>query len=428
MPTVRSTARGYTLGAILGSAPGYGQENGLVESRMRLTHLALQHFRNYERLSLDLGPGVTVFHGDNGQGKTNLLEAIYFLATTRSPRSGSDRELISLAERSEPIAFARLEARVQREDGELHVEMLLRLAPTEASANGRGPSSHIVKTIRVNGLPSRAAQLVGQVNVVYFAPEDVALVSGAPSGRRRYLDITNSQVSPIYLRTLQRYQRVLLQRNTLLRQVRERRQPRELLDFWTGELATNGSFVVAQRLRMLGAIDDVARHTYRALSGTDQRLSIRYETTLRDPIEEGEEWESDLQARFRTKLAQLQPREIEAGMTLIGPHRDDFSFEVDGVDVGVYGSRGQQRLAVLALKLAETRFLATETAEIPILLLDDVLSELDSRRRRFVLAQVAAGGQSLATTTDLEDFPPEFLSRAQVLFVRNGRVEARSPA
>src|SRR5688500_14316941 len=160
-PTYRlPAARSCTLGAILGSAPGYGQEKGLVESRMRLTHLALQHFRNYERLSLDLGPGVTVFHGDNGQGKTNLLEAIYFLATTRSPRSGSDRELISLAERSEPIAFARLEARVQREDGELHVEMLLRLAPTEASANGRGPGSHIVKTIRVNGLPSRAAQLV----------------------------------------------------------------------------------------------------------------------------------------------------------------------------------------------------------------------------------------------------------------------------
>ncbi len=389
---------------------------------MRLTHLGLWHFRNYERLSFEPGPGVTLLLGENGQGKTNLLEAIYYLATTRSPRAGSDRELISNAELREPIPFARLEARVQRE-GELHIEILLRLEPAEGSENGRGPASHVTKTIRVNGLPSRAAQLVGQVNVVLFSPDDVTLVSGPPAGRRRYLDITSSQVSPLYLRTLQRYQRVLLQRNHLLRQVREHRQPRELLDFWTAELAATGSYLVAQRLRMVRALDVAARAAYQELSGTSQRLAIQYQTTTRDPIADGEDVEADLQARFRTRLAQLQPREIEAGMSLAGPHRDDLTFTVDGVDVGVYGSRGQQRLVVLALKLAETRYLEGETGEAPILLLDDVLSELDARRRRLVLAKVANGCQTLATATDIDTFPTEFLAQARVFRVESGALE-----
>ena len=393
---------------------------------MHLTYLGLQHFRNYERVSLEFGPRVTLFLGDNGQGKSNLLEAVYFLATTRSARAGSDRELIHWFGPGELIPFARLEAHVQRGDGELHLEVLLRLEAGVQAENGRGPTSHLVKTIRVNGLPNRAAQLVGQVNVVLFSPEDVALVAGPPAGRRRYLDITNSQVSPIYLRTLQRYQRVLQQRNSLLRHVRERRQPPQMLEFWTNELASSGSYLVAQRLRMVKAIDSAAREAFQALSGSTQRLHTTYQTTVRDPIAEGEDAAADLQARFRTRLSQLQPREIDAGMTLAGPHRDDFGLEVDGVDVGTYGSRGQQRLAVLALKLAERQFLTTETGETPILLLDDVLSELDSRRRRFVLAQVAEGGQTLASATDLEPFPTSFLKQARVLLVRDGVVSEQS--
>src|SRR5581483_1036455 len=191
----------------------------MLESPMRLTFLGLQHFRNYARLSLSPAPGVTLLLGENGQGKSNLLEAVYFLATTRSPRAGADRELIAWSERGDPLPFARLEARVQRADGELHLDILLRLEPDQPGGNGRAPSARLVKTIRVNGLPSRAAQLVGQVNVVLFSPEDVGLVAGAPAARRRYLDITCSQVNPLYLRTRQRYQRVLLQRNHLLRQV-----------------------------------------------------------------------------------------------------------------------------------------------------------------------------------------------------------------
>ena len=395
---------------------------------MRLTHLGLQHFRNYERVSLSPGPGVSLFLGDNGEGKTNLLEAVYFLPTTRSPRAGADRELIKWDQRDDSIAFARIEARVLRRDGELHLDMLLRLEPDEGRGNGRGPALRLVKTIRVNGLPSRASQLVGQVNVVLFAPEDVSLVSGSPSGRRRYLDITNSQVSPLYLRTLQRHQRVLEQRNHLLRHVRERRQPREMLDFWTAELAATGSYLVAHRVRMVQALDAAATAAYRELSGTSQTLRIRYQTTTRDPFEDGEDVEADLQARFRTRLAQLQPREIDAGVTLAGPQRDDLTFEVDGVDVGLYGSRGQQRLVVLALKLAETQFLTAETGEVPILLLDDVPSELDSRRRRLVLGRVASGGQVLATATEADFFPPEFLAGATIYRVEAGAlVAAASP-
>src|SRR5438105_131542 len=262
----------------------------MLKSRMRLTHLLLQHYRNYERQVLEPGPGVTLCIGDNGQGKSNLLEAVYLLATTRSPRAGSDRELIAWQERAEPIPFARLEARVQRRDGELHLEVLFRLELDAGADNGRaaGPTLRVSKTIRVNGLPSRAAQLVGQVNVVLFSPEDVGLVSGAPGERRRYLDITHSQVSPVYLRTLQRYQRVLLQRNHLLRQVRDGRQSKDLLEFWTTELSAAGSYLVARRLRLVEALDLGAQAAFRELSGGQQRLRIRYDTTIRDPLGPGE--------------------------------------------------------------------------------------------------------------------------------------------
>ena len=384
---------------------------------MFLSQLTLANFRTYRRLTLRLSPGVTVFQGENGQGKTNLLEAVYYLATTRSPRATSDRELIAwpadgaraAATPATLAGYARLEARVQKQGGELHVLVLLR----EEAAPGTPPG--VAKVLKVNGLPARAADLVGQVNVVLFSPEDVALVSGPPAGRRRYLDIVGSQVSHPYLRALQRYNRVLSQRNHLLRQIRERRQPRELLEFWSDELAEAGTVIVRHRLEMIAAMNRVLGQVYRALSGTDEPLRLTYSATAaRTPSEEA--------LAFRERLAELEAREIEQGVTLIGPHRDDFTCLVGEIDVGTYGSRGQQRLAVLALKLAEADYMRAQTGEAPILLLDDLLSELDAPRRQYVLARIAGVGQSLITTTDLSAFSEAFLSRAEVYQVHRGRL------
>lgn len=332
---------------------------------MYLRQLALTNFRNYVRLGLELPPGVSVFCGENAQGKSNLLEAVHVLATTRSPRANTERELVTWSALESEAPFARLEGRVGRGHGELHVELLLRSEPTDSVGNGTG--SGFVRTIKVNGLPCRAAQLVGQVTVVLFSPEDVALAGGPPAGRRRYLDITNSQVNPTYLRALQRYNRVLVQRNHLLRQVRERRQPRELLAPWDQEQVELGSQVLVQRLKMVAAVNEALGERFRQLSGTHQQLELQYTATaLPEPLLAA--GPAALAEAFTARLREVQPREQELAVSLVGPHRDDFSFRLDGVDLNTFGSRGQQRLAVVALKLAESEFMLAETGERPILL------------------------------------------------------------
>jgi DNA replication and repair protein RecF len=388
-----------------------------------LRQLALTNFRNYVRLGLNFGPGVTVIHGENAQGKSNLLEAVHVLATTRSLRATTDRELVYWRASEGGPVFSRLEGRIGRDGAELHVEMLVK-----EGEGGNGSSPGFVKQIRVNGLPTRAAQLVGQVNVVLFSPEDVSLAAGSPAGRRRYLDITNSQVSTAYLRALQRYRRVLEQRNSLLKQVRERRAPRDQLAPWNDEQAGQGAAVLAQRLRMMGGIREVVAERFRQLSGSQQTLEVAYTPTSVPasvdcrPEEPATITAQALEAAFRERLVEVGPREIELAQSLIGPHRDDFAFLLDGVDLNTYGSRGQQRLAVLALKLAESEFMQAETGERPILLLDDVLSELDPTRRAFVLDRTAGEGQTLITTTDLGDISPEFLAGAAIYHVESGAI------
>jgi DNA replication and repair protein RecF len=395
-----------------------------------LRELVLVNFRNYVRLVLSPGEPITVLLGDNGQGKSNILEAIYLLATTRSPRTSNDRELVHWRARRDSIPFARLEARVHRDDAELHVEVLIRAendpAPTPLDDAGTVPPIRpVTKQVKINGLPTRAVDLIGQVNVVLFTPDDVALVSGAPAGRRRYLDITISQVNGHYLRALQRYNRVLVQRNHLLRQVRERRQRRDQLDFWNDELIRLGSFIVARRVETVAALNGDLGAVYRDLGGSQHELALAYQPTSHRPDDLGPDT-GRLPELYAARVAELVDREIEQGVSLVGPHRDDLTFVVDGVDLHDYGSRGQQRLAVLALKLAEATFMRAETEERPILLLDDILSELDPTRRGYVLAQAGRSGQTLITTTDLGDFGPDLLGQAAVFQVERGALTAVS--
>ncbi|MFN8636280.1 MAG: DNA replication/repair protein RecF [Chloroflexota bacterium] len=394
---------------------------------MLLCELVLVNFRNYVRLALTPGDPITVLVGDNGQGKSNVLEAIYLLATTRSPRTSNDRELVHWRARRDLIPFARLEARIHRDDTELHVEILIKAESDPAtlgeSADGVETTvptiRPVTKQVKVNGLPTRAVELIGQVNVVLFTPDDVGLVAGSPSVRRRYLDITVSQVNRHYLRALQRFNRVLAQRNTLLRQVRERRQPRDQLDYWNEELVRLGAYIVARRVETVAAMNQDMAPLYRELGGSQHDLAACYQPTSHDPAVIGLETGAIAEA-YAARVRDGLGREIEAGVSLVGPHRDDFTFMVDGVNLHDYGSRGQQRLAVLALKLAEAQFMRKQTEEQPILLLDDILSELDPVRRGFVLAQAGRAGQTLITTTDLNDFGSDLLSRARIVRVERG--------
>jgi DNA replication and repair protein RecF len=399
-----------------------------------LRELVLVNFRNYVRLALTPGDPITVLVGDNGQGKSNVLEAIYLLATTRSPRTSNDRELVHWRARRDLIPFARLEARIHRDDADVHVEILIKAEADVAAVSGEQPEQNgtvpairpVSKQVKLNGLPTRAVDLIGRVNVVLFTPDDVALVAGSPSVRRRYLDITISQVNGHYLRALQRFNRVLVQRNHLLRQVRERRQPRDQLDYWNEELIRLGSFVVARRVETVAALNKDLAPLFRDLGGSQADLALAYQPTSHDPAALGGDT-AGLQDLYAARVKEMVGREIDQGVSLVGPHRDDFSFVVDGVNLHDYGSRGQQRLAVVALKLSEALFMHRETEEHPILLFDDILSELDPIRRGFVLGQAGRAGQTLITTTDLNDFGPDLLARATVVRVERGSLTPIDP-
>jgi len=379
---------------------------------MRLTHLSLHNFRNYVRLDLDLLPGVAVLVGDNAQGKTNLLEAIYYLATSRSPHAGADREVVNwLAVEREPLPYARLVGKVARTASEATLEITL----TQQENNG----DRYRKQIRLNGVPRRAMDLLGHLNVVLFLPEDISLVSGSPGGRRRYLDVTLCQIDPAYCRHLSRYNQIVTQRNALLRDLRERDGDPAQLAFWDEQLVEHGAPLVARRRQAVAALDELAHTIHAELTDGLERLHLCYEPSLElQP-------EGSLREAFQAQVKSQRRREMAAGMTLIGPHRDELRFLIDDVDTGVYGSRGQQRTAALALKLAEVEVMHRETGEQPVLLLDDVLSELDAHRRRFLLHWLASTDgpeQAVVTTTDLHVLPETFLQRCRLWRVQQGQL------
>ena len=402
---------------------------------MWLSQLALVNFRNFASLRLEPQPGVLLFCGRNGQGKTNLLESVYVLATTRSPRTSVERELLSWRAPDDPdlaavvTPFARLEARIRRLAGDVHVELTFEAdRPTQEKPAVGG----VTRGIKVNGLTTRATGLVGQLPVVYFSPGDVELAGGAPAGRRQYLNLANSQASTEHLRALQRYNRVLLQRNQVLRLVRERRQPSSALEPWTEQMIQWGALVLRQRLAMLDDLDARVKIIFRELAGSAETLSVAYRSTACDSSD-GSAAAEDLAESFRARQAQVAGREVEQAVSLVGPHRDDFTFLLDDVDLNRFGSRGQQRLAVLALKLAEADWMHATLGELPVVLLDDVLSELDPQRRGYVLQRVAEPDpthqrQVWITTTETSDLPPaqthEFLNAAQRYLIDAGRLRA----
>jgi DNA replication and repair protein RecF len=367
---------------------------------------------------------MAVFQGENAQGKTNLLEAIHLLATSKSHRTSSDRELISHIDTGEVLPATRLFAEVQRVRDNIQVEIALRVerpGPVIGEPDSplaEPPPSSLRKRIRVNGIARRAIDLVGQVNAVMFTAQDIDLLSGTPIYCRRYLDLVNSQTDSRYLKSLQRYNRVLLQRNHLLRLLQEHRAQPEQLEFWDKELVENGSYIIRRRWHLVSALNELAGEIHRELSGGREGLKIVYL-----PSAGREENLAEMESHFQQALHQIRKREIRQGVTLVGPHRDNLQFQVNGIDMSRYGSRGQQRTVVLSLKLAEAQYMHTQMGDSPILLLDDVLSELDKTRRKQLLEFILPFEQVLITATDLDPFEPSFLEQSAQFRVKQGNIE-----
>ncbi|WP_299644911.1 DNA replication/repair protein RecF [uncultured Chloroflexus sp.] len=391
---------------------------------MFVHHLTLRDFRNYRRQDLALPPATILLYGPNAAGKTSLLEAIFYLATTRSPRLSSDRELVrweAVGEAGTP-PFARIAADVERRIGAVQLEVLVQRRTDDDGQLINGAQ----KLVRIDKRPARAIDLIGQLRVVLFMPTDLMLVDGPPAERRRYLDITLSQLDPHYVRTLAHYQKLLLQRNSLLRAWREqRRLPRNVnteLAFWDQELAAAGGYLLAERLRAVVELGALAGPLYRAISGGEHEVQIEYAAS----VDLGQDHDAgSLAYRLRQAFEAQRADELARGQTLCGPHRDDLIFRVAGVDLGRYGSRGQQRAIALALKIGEAELMRQRGGDAPVLLLDDVLSELDAQRRAHLLDLIQRPGQqTLLTATDLSDFSADFLTAARRFRIEDGQVFA----
>lgn len=398
-------------------------------SPIYITHLSLVNFRNYESLELDLGPGMVLVQGANGQGKSNLLEAIYILAIAKSPRASTDREVIRWQAAQEET-YTRIAASIHRDGRPLRVQIDFRsqlAAPTgEEDEPHSGPARRyspeglsVQKYIRVNGVPRRASELVGEVNAVMFSAQDLELVHGPPPVRRRYLDILISQLDHPYLRSLQRYQRVVNQRNHLLKLIREGRAQAGELDFWDAELVREGRYIMSLRLRTINALSQLAGPFHSELTGNGERLEMLYRPSVALGPEESEE---ALGQALREALEQRRPRELAQGVTLAGPHRDDLQLLLDSMDAGAYASRGQSRTIALAMKLGEARYLTEQRRQEPVLLLDDVLSELDATRRAHILETAGRYQQSIITTAEVELIGERFLGRMARFQVHRGLV------
>src|SRR5215469_14296660 len=383
---------------------------------MYLAHLGLNDFRNYRHLDLSLGPGLYLFYGENAQGKTNLLEAVALLATSNSFHAASDREIVNW---QAPDHVARVTAMVQRHSGEVKIEIVI-VDPTPVNGvEFAVPENKQRKRIKINNVPKKSMDLVGQVTVVLFAPTDLRLVDGPPEERRRFLDRGLCQMQPRYCQALVKYRKVITQRSALLKRIRENQEDPRMLDYLDEKLTEWANMIIFERQRMVTSLNEQVDELQSAISGGREHLQIVYRPSFRvDPA-----WNTiEALEHFRAQLHEARRKEIYQGVCLLGPHRDDLEFLVNGVNMLTYGSRGQQRTVALASKLGELAFMRTVTGEEPILLLDDVFSELDFSRREYLLRQVLRHEQVLITATDFASFPREILTNAHRYRVVSGEI------
>jgi DNA replication and repair protein RecF len=387
---------------------------------MYLSHLALTDFRNFKQQEMTLGPGLFLFHGENAQGKTNLLEAVTMLTTAHSFHTTADREVMNWDSTEH---LTRLRSTAVRAGGPLQIEIVI-FDPTAAQPNAVPATPSVVerprKRIKVNGVVKKPLDLFGLVTIVLFAPTDLSLVDGPPEERRRFLDRSLCQMRAHYCQALLTYRKIVTQRAALLKRIRENQEDPRMLDYLDEKLTELANVLMYERQRMVAALNEQVDELQANLSGGREHLKIIYRPSLHmDPA-----W-GPLEAldHYRVQLREVRRREIHQGVCSLGPHRDDLEFLVNGVNMLSYGSRGQQRTVALAAKLAELAYMQVVTGEEPILLLDDVFSELDLLRRAHLLRQILHHEQVLMTTTDFSGFPPEILEKANLRRVVQGQTE-----
>ena len=357
---------------------------------MKIKSLKLKDFRNYEFLKLDFDEHTNIFYGDNAQGKTNILEAVYLLGTSKSHRGSKDRDM---------IAFGREES---------HLELIF-----EKNAIEYKIDMHLKKNspkgIAINKMPlRRASELFGMVHFVFFSPENLDIIKDGPGERRKFMDLELSGLDPLYLSDLTNYNRVLNQRNHLLKEIAMKPALCDTLDLWDEQLATYGNKIINRRSALIEQINSIIKGIHSKLTGEKEELVLFYEPSNKNtPLEEAIKRNRDKDLRYKS--------------TNVGPHRDDICFMANDIDIRTYGSQGQQRTTALSLKLAEIEIIKAATKDHPVLLLDDVLSELDSKRQNYLLDSIG-DIQTLITCTGLDEFISYRFKVNKLFHIKSGQV------
>ena len=404
---------------------------------MYLSRLSLTDFRGFSRLDLKVPREIFLLVGGNAQGKTTLLEAVYFLSTFSSFHASSDRQLINFTQPLNQVTVGRIIGEFSRRDGDHRIEVRLIREP-----NGGNGGTRFRKEVLLDGVKRKLNDVVGWFNAVIFLPQMARIIEEGPSERRRYLDLLISQVSPRYVRHLGDYAQTLSQRNALLKQLSERGGDPGELAVWDGMLARHGAIIMGERIQAIREMEAEAKRIHYNLTHGQEVLRLDYQPAF-EPLTQPKAQmalpvkavadrsglsSSEIEEGMLAALQEKQREEIARGVTTIGPHRDEMRFLSNQVDLGEFGSRGQGRTALLAMKLAEVAWLRQRTGEWPVLLLDETMSELDTQRRGDLLGALAACDQAILTTTDLAMFEDSFVENHPVWRVNAGMVLREAPA
>ena len=396
---------------------------------MKIQSLSLTNFRPFKRLEVEFDEKLTLLFGRNAQGKTSILEAVHFLSILTSPIAGYDREMINLLCLSDDQPVGRIMAAVNK-SGKIHrIEVRLILDPI------RNGNNRMRKEVLIDGVKRRLFDVVGFFNSVIFLPQMTRIIEDGPEDRRRYLDQTISQAYPGYMKALSSYQQGIIKRNALLKQLSEKGGDENQLLYWDQLLSENGAILIQARNKSVRELGRLAAQKHTALTDQSEILKIIYQPSFNpwngelpqlfindlepeEPILSTDE----ISSKFLKRLSEIRKEEIRRGVTTMGPHRDDLLFLSNDLDLGVFGSRGQIRTAVMSLKFAEMDWLKEKSGDIPVLLLDETLAELDINRRGDLLKLLEDGSQAIITTADLELFDQGFIDRCMKMRIEKGRI------
>ena len=397
---------------------------------MHLQHLSLTGFRNFARLDIDLPRRTLLLVGSNAQGKTSLLEAVYYLAAFTSFQTHNDRQLVNFVEARNNLAVARLVGDYERRDRKHRIEIRLILEPTGITGQ------RLRKEVLLDGVKRPLHEAVGHFNAVVFVPQMSQIIEGGPHERRHYLNLALAQAVPPYAAALNEYNQALAQRNALLKALGEAGGEARQLDIWDETLARLGAQILAWRIEAVQQLERPAARIHHELTRGREVLRLNYQPAydplpnpagqlgmrLTTEIDRSSLRPEDIRLGFLARLKQARAEEIARGQTTVGPHRDELRFLANGIDLGDYGSRGQARTALLSLKLAEVSWMRERTGEWPVILLDEVMAELDLQRRADLLRYTGEAEQVLFTAADARMFPGPFVQAAEVWKVESGKI------